>query len=265
MTPLYGVRMDGWLGAGLGPSRSRPGKRLDLDRDAHGFVPSFLVAAKTRGFLQSVTITPSILCMPKSGVTNPRGESSLRYGTVRCILSTEEKRQINSPHAGWPVLFVVMFVVWSGPLHVPGGSHVGELPVRWLWNPGERRGNPRWMSSQIGGRCNIGIRGAQCAPSWVCVDPLTALTARYRVEEWSTHFEASCHPVYTCFLSSPPNTCHTPTCHTAGSKKTELPGDRIVGDLIELFPPRIELLANSSKTIKKRKLCRQGADCCKRF
>ena len=119
---------------------------------------------------------------------------------------------------------------------------------------------PRWMSSQFGGRCNIGIRGAQCAPSWVCVDPLTALTARYRVEEWSTHFEASCHPVYTCFLSSPPNTCHTPTCHTAGSKKTELPGDRIVGDLIELFPPRIELLANSSKTIKKMKLCRQGAD-----
>ena len=170
MTPLYGVRMDGWLGAGLGPSRSRPGKRLDLDRDAHGFVPSFLVAAKTRGFLQSVTITPSILCRPKSGVTNHRGESSLRYGTVRCILSTEEKRQLNSPHAGWPGLFVVMFVVWSGPLHVPGGSHVGELPVRWLWNPGERRGNtstldelPVWWALQ-----HWNTRGAMRSQLGVC-------------------------------------------------------------------------------------------------
>ena len=166
--------MDGWLGAGLGPSRSRPGKRLDLDREAqaHGFVPSFLVAAQTRGYLQSVTITPSILCTPKSGVTNPRGEgeSSLRYGTVRSILRTIEKRQINSPHAGWPVLFVVMFVVWSGPLHVPGGSHVGELPVRWLWNPGERRGNtstldelPVWWALQ-----HWNTRGAMRSQLGVC-------------------------------------------------------------------------------------------------
>ena len=120
----------------------------------------------------------SFLWRPKPGVTITPEVSHLWY------------RQIKFPHAGWPVLFVVMFVVWSGPLHVPGGSHVGELPVRWLWNPGERRGNPRWMSSQFGGRCNIGIRGAQCAPSWVCVDPLTALTARCRVEEWRTHFES---------------------------------------------------------------------------
>ena len=150
---------------------------------------------------------------------HPRGESSLRY-----ILRTIDKRQINFPHAGWPVLFVVMFVVWSGPLHVPGGSHVGEFPVRWLWNPWERRGNtstldelPVWCALQ-----HWNTRGETqfwFAPSWLCVDPLPA---RCRVEDGgpiSNHYMSPSLHMSSFPRRQTPVT--PPTCHTAGSKKTE--------------------------------------------
>ena len=67
----------------------------------------------------------------------------------------------------------------------------------------------------------------------------------------SFHVTQSTHVFFPA--DRPPNTCHTPppvTPRAAGSKKTELPPDRIVGDENyenELLPPRINFLANSAK------------------
>ena len=157
MTPLYGRTARGWDSRGRANDCTWTGRHMCfwlvfLWRPKPGVTtvtigynhPKFFVAAKTRGY------------------NHPRGESSLVY--------SENNIQINFPHAGWPALFVVMFVVWSGPLHVPGGSHVGELPVRWLWNPGERRGNtstldelPVWWALQ-----HWNTRGAMRSQLGVC-------------------------------------------------------------------------------------------------
>ena len=102
-----------------------------------------------------------------------------------------------------------MFVVWSGPLHVPGGSHVGEFPVRWLWNPWGRRGNtstldelPVWCALKhwdTRGRHSM-LVSSQFVPAWIPCRPAVGWRT------WRTHDPfpiIPCHPVYTCFLSWP--------------------------------------------------------------
>jgi len=104
---------------------------------------------------------------------------------------------------------------------------------------------PRWMSSQFGVRCNIGIRGAKLSFDalpvgcvWIPCRPAVG---------WRTHFQSlhvtqSTHVSFVAakHLSPPHHLSHS------GLKENRVAAGpncwRSNGDLIELSPPRIESL-----------------------
>ena len=74
----------------------------------------------------------------------------------------------------------------------------------------------------------------------------------------------TCYPVYTCFLSSPIPRRQTPVTPPHVTPRAQRKQSCRRTELLAIylnFPPKFELLANSSKTIKKLKLCRQGSNC----
>ena len=126
---------------------------------------------------------------------------------------------------------------------------------------------PRWMSSQFGVRCNIGIRGAKLSFGalpvgcvWIPCRPAVG----WRTEDSRTHFQ-SLHVTQSThvFFPSPPNTCHTPHLSHRGLKenRAELPPDRFAGDQNELLPPRNPLMERIEFLAIKMNFCRQGSKC----
>ena len=164
------------------------------------------------------------------GYNHPRGrcESSLVY----CVRKIDKS---NSPtRAGRSCLLLL----WCRDRCMSRGalresSQCGGCGTR--WNPWERRGNtstldelPVWCALQhwdtrvTRGRHSM-LVSSQFVPAWIPCRPAVGWRT------WRTHDPfpiIPCHPVYTCFLScwllagrQTPVT--PPTCHTAGSKKTE--------------------------------------------